>query len=167
MGFLILVLNHANIVYMKDYIMREKLRIRAYNALVDYLGSIIKREHPEYDRITKISYKGKTAIIDDNGNISPALFAGSTHPIIHEKKPCDGWMHVTWEDSDRNLYEYDVDFNVLICTQLLSGAEAENAIEVEPFISPRSNVNSMRTDNVSIREIEEDEEAPRENEQEN
>lgn len=100
---------------MKDYIIREKLRIRAYNSLVDYLGVLIKKEHHEYDRILEL------------------------------KQSDDKWIHTVWEDKNDNKYESAFDFNVIIQTQLLSGDDAVNAPDIGSIADNIRNKDYVKT----------------------
>lgn len=108
-------MDYANIDCMKDYIIREKLRIRAYNALVDYLGILIRKNHSDYDR------------------------------ILEMKQDDDEWIHVIWEDKNDNKYESTFDFSVIVQTQLLSGDDAVDAPDIGSIADNIRNKDYVKT----------------------
>lgn len=92
---------------MKDYIAREKLRIRAYNAMVDYISSLIRYDYPDdFDRIIDFSQSN-----DDDNN----------------------WITAKWLNHDGKLMITNLPFNIINKTQLLSGTEADKANDVNLY----------------------------------
>ena len=92
---------------MKTYVMNEKLRMRAYNALIDYIGNLIRTDNPDFDR------------------------------IVDFRKPVDDseWLHAVWMTSNGETFENDYDFTVLTRTCLISGEEAADAGEINETMS--------------------------------
>lgn len=99
--------SHAIIGCMKTYVMNEKLRMRAYNALIDYISNLIRTDNPDFDR------------------------------IVDFRKPVDDseWLHVVWMTSNGETFENDYDFTVLTRTCLISGEEAADAGEINETMS--------------------------------
>ena len=89
---------------MKDYIVREKLRMRAYNAMIDYISSLIKYDYPDdFDRIIDFSQSN-----NDNN-----------------------WITAKWINHDSKLMITNLPFTIMVKTQLLTGDKADKAIDVD------------------------------------
>lgn len=91
---------------MKDYIAREKLRIRAYNAMVDYISSLIRYNYPDdFDRIIDFSQSN-----DDNN-----------------------WITAKWRNHNGKLMITNLPFTIINKTQLLTDTEANKATNVNLY----------------------------------
>lgn len=118
----------AIIAGMKDYVMREKLRMRAYNAMVDYMGAVIRCDHPDLDRV--MGFRPA-----DGG---------------------DDWLSVDCLMSDKDRISVGFPFSLMTCTQLVSGEDAADAADVGPYsailAASQSNGGHGNTNNADSRQ---------------
>lgn len=77
--------------------------MRAYNTMVDYISSLIKYDYPDdFDRLIDFSQSN-----NDNN-----------------------WITAKWINHDGKLMITNLPFTIMIKTQLLTGNEADKAINV-------------------------------------